>query len=117
MGHRYLGAATGRRQRRGDVHAGLAPAALLGPAGMNDDALGGLVAVGDLGGARELKLDRPHPDRYLAAVLVIAEVLGQCRPRQAGSDPRDVAEEVPDFRYRLGDLEGLVDQHRVSFLR
>ena len=57
------------------------------------------------GGAGELQLDRPHPDGDPAAVLVVAEVLGQLGAGQARGHLRDVVEEPPDLVDRLGDLE------------
>jgi hypothetical protein len=83
---------------------------------VHDDALSRLIALGDVGGARELQPDRAHPDGDLALVGVAAEVLGQLRARQAGCDLGDVLEELPDLLDRLGDLELILDQHRVSLL-
>src|SRR6202034_2850754 len=80
------------------------------------DALARLVALGDVGGAGELKPDRPHPDRDLALVLVVAEVFGQLGPGQAGSNGRDVVEEPPHLLDRLGDLEVAGDDHLSTAL-
>ena len=84
------------------------------PARVHDHALGRLVALGDIRGAGELQPDRAHPDGDPALVLLVAEVLGQLRARQAGGHLRDVVEELPDLLDRLGDLEVVLDQHRVS---
>jgi len=43
------------------------------------------------------------------------EVLGQFRAGQAGGYLGDVPEELPDLLDRLGDLEVVGDQHRLSF--
>ena len=43
------------------------------PGGVDDDLLGGVVALLDLGRAGELQLDRSHADGDLAAVAVGTE--------------------------------------------
>jgi hypothetical protein len=116
LGHRHLGAPWLRRQRGGDHHRGLAAAPLVGTRRVHDDALGRLVAFGDVGGAGELQPDRPHPDGDPALILVVAEVLGQLRARQAGGHLRDVAEEPPHLLDRLGDLEVAGDDQRSTAL-
>src|SRR6516165_5754820 len=59
----YCAAApAGAGQRGRDDHAGLAPSLLVGAVGVHDDAPGRLIALGDIGGARELQPDRAHPD-------------------------------------------------------
>ena len=97
------------------IMAGLAAALLVGAGGVHDDPLGGVVALGDVRGPGELHPHRAHPDRHLALVLVVAEVLGQLGARQARGHLRDVVEELPDLLDRLSDLELVLDQHRVSF--
>jgi hypothetical protein len=82
---------------------------------VDHDPLVSLVALGDLGGAGELQLDRAHPHRHPALVLVVAEVLGQLGARQAAGHLRDVVEELPDLVDRRRDLEIAFDQHRVPF--
>ena len=59
-------------------------------------------------------LHRAHPDRDLALVLVVAEVLGQLGAGQARGDLGDVVEELPDLVDRLSDLEVVLDQHQAS---
>src|ERR1700689_798082 len=108
---RDLGAAAFGRQRGPDDHRGLAAALLVGAGRVHDDVLGGVVALGDVGGADELHADRPHPDRDPALVLVVAEVLGQLRTGQAGGHLGDVVEELPHLVDRLGDLEVAGDYH------
>ena len=112
----FAGSGPAPGQRRCHDHAGLAPALLVGTARVHDHPLGRLVALGDVGGARELQPDRAHPDGDLALVLVVAEIVGQLRARQARRDLGDVVEELPDLLDRLSDLELVLDQHRVSFL-
>jgi len=77
---------------------------------------GCLVTLGDVGSPRELQPHRAHPDRDLALVGVVAEVLGEFGARQARGHLGDVAEEPPYLLDRLRDLELVLDQHRVSFL-
>ena len=75
---------------------------------------GRLVALGDVRGPGELQPNRAHPDRDLALVLVVAEILGELGARQARGHLGDVVEELPDLLDRLSDLELVLDQHRVS---
>ena len=103
-------------QRRGHDHAGLAAALGLGAGRVEDQPLGRLVPFGDLRGASEQHPYRTHPDGHLALVLLAAQVLGQFGTGQAGGHLRDVLEELPYLLDRLGDLELVLDQHRVSFL-
>src|SRR6201999_3792046 len=116
LGDGDLGAAPSGRQGGADHHGGLAAALLVGTRRVHDDALGGVVALGDVGGAGEPQPDRPHPDRDQALVLVVAEVLGQLRARQAGRYLRDVVEEAPYLLDRLRDLEVAGDYHRSTAL-
>ncbi len=91
------------------------PAALLvRPGRVDDDALAGVVTFLDLGRACELELDRPHPHRDLALVLLVAEVFGELGTGQAGRDLRDVVEEVPHLVDGLRHVEVGLDQHRAS---
>ena len=117
LGHVHPGTAAGPGQRRGDDHARLAAAPHVRAAGMHDHPVSGLVALGDVGRAGELELDRPHPHSDPALVLFAAQILGQLGARQARGDLRDVLEELPDLFDRLSDLEVVLDQHRVSFFR
>ena len=87
------------------------------PLAFTTSSLGGLIALGDIGGAGELQADRAHPDGDLALVMVVAEVVGQFGAGEAGGDLRDVLEELPDLLDRLSDLELVLDQHRVSLFR
>ena len=76
-----------------------------------DHSAGGLVALRDLGGARELQPHGAHPDGHPALVLPVADVLGQFSAGQAGRHLRDAVEELPYLVDRLGDLEVVGDDH------
>jgi hypothetical protein len=104
-------------QRGGNDHAGLAAAFLLGAGRVDDDAPRRLVALGDVRCAGELEPYRAHPHRDLARVPVVAEALGQLGTGQARRNLGDVVKELPDLLNRLGDLEPVLDQHRVSLSR
>jgi hypothetical protein len=84
---------------------------------VHDDPLGRLVPFGDVRGPGELHPHRAHPDRHLALVLVVAEILGEFGARQARGHLGDIVEELPDLLDRLSDLELVLDQHRVSLFR
>jgi hypothetical protein len=93
----------------------LAAALLVRAGGVHDQPLGRLVPFGDVRAPGELQPHRAHPDRHLALVLSVAEILGELGARQARGHLRDVAEELPDLLDRFSDLELVPDQHRVSF--
>jgi hypothetical protein len=93
--------------------AGLTTALLVGAGGVDHEALGGVVALLDGGGAGELELHRAHADGDLAVVLVVAQVVGELGAGQARGDLRDVVEEPPDLVDGLRDLEAALDQHVI----
>ena len=67
-----------------------------------------------LGGARKFEFDGTCLDDDVTFVTVLAHLVGEVGSGQARRNLRDVAEEGPDRVERLGDFEGVGDQHETS---